>query len=563
MMKGLIVQQQPAQPVMEENMSNLTSASNEASVSSVNRNDNGSGGSIYPPQQYFAPPNQTQVAQPQQAVKKKRNLPGNPDPDAEVLALSPKTLLATNRFICEICNKGFQRDQNLQLHRRGHNLPWKLKQRTNKEVKKKVYVCPEASCVHHDPSRALGDLTGIKKHFCRKHGEKKWKCDKCSKRYAVQSDWKAHSKTCGTREYRCDCGTLFSRRDSFITHRAFCDALAEESARAIPGNPLLSSQAAGSSTAPRHVNNINPLQQQFGNQDNPHLFSLKKEQHTFNLRPEIPPWLACSPMPAGAGPGPGPPPVDLTSSIFPSPRLGPGFSECHQELSLRENPNPNLGPNLPPFHPTTSPHISATALLQKAAQMGAAMGSSKAGAGGAAPPAVMLNTRPHQAHVSAAAADSATNITTGNFGLNLSSREDLASGTFVNGLASYGNKAVDPAAGGPPPPTSFLQDMMMNSLSSSSATTGFEGSTFEDAFGGILNPKKTSNSSFMRGNDSEGGGGGGGIVGGGNDRMTRDFLGLRPLSHSDIFNIAGFSNCMNTTASNEHHQNASQKSWQG
>ncbi|KAE8674928.1 Protein indeterminate-domain 2 [Hibiscus syriacus] len=139
--------------------------------------------------------------------------------------------MATNRFLCEICNKGFQRDQNLQLHRRGHNLPWKLKQRTSKEVRKKVYICPENACVHHDPSRALGDLTGIKKHFSRKHGEKKWNCEKCSKKYAVQSDWKAHSKICGTREYRCDCGTLFSRKDSFITHRAFCDALAEESAR--------------------------------------------------------------------------------------------------------------------------------------------------------------------------------------------------------------------------------------------------------------------------------------------------------------------------------------------
>ncbi|KAH7576996.1 hypothetical protein JRO89_XS01G0189000 [Xanthoceras sorbifolium] len=139
--------------------------------------------------------------------------------------------MATNRFLCEICGKGFQRDQNLQLHRRGHNLPWKLKQRTSKEVRKRVYVCPEKTCVHHHPSRALGDLTGIKKHFCRKHGEKKWKCEKCSKRYAVQSDWKAHSKTCGTREYKCDCGTIFSRRDSFITHRAFCDALAEETAR--------------------------------------------------------------------------------------------------------------------------------------------------------------------------------------------------------------------------------------------------------------------------------------------------------------------------------------------
>ena len=133
------------------------------------------------------------------------------DPDAEVIALSPKTLMATNRFICEVCNKGFQREQNLQLHRRGHNLPWKLKQKTNKEPKRKVYLCPEPTCVHHDPSRALGDLTGIKKHYSRKHGEKKWKCEKCSKRYAVQSDWKAHSKTCGTREYRCDCGTLFSR----------------------------------------------------------------------------------------------------------------------------------------------------------------------------------------------------------------------------------------------------------------------------------------------------------------------------------------------------------------
>ncbi|RDX74297.1 Zinc finger protein MAGPIE, partial [Mucuna pruriens] len=153
------------------------------------------------------------------------------DPEAEVIALSPKTLMATNRFLCETCGKGFQRDQNLQLHRRGHNLPWKLKQRTGKEARKRVYVCPEKSCVHHDPSRALGDLTGIKKHFCRKHGEKKWKCEKCSKRYAVQSDWKAHSKTCGTREYKCDCGTIFSRRDSFITHRAFCDALAEETAR--------------------------------------------------------------------------------------------------------------------------------------------------------------------------------------------------------------------------------------------------------------------------------------------------------------------------------------------
>ncbi|XP_071729787.1 protein indeterminate-domain 7-like [Rutidosis leptorrhynchoides] len=163
--------------------------------------------------------------------KKKRSLPGTPDPSAQVIALSPTSLMAKNKYVCEICNKGFQRDQNLQLHRRGHNLPWKLRQRTSSEIIKRVYICPEPTCVHHNPARALGDLTGIKKHFSRKHGEKKWKCDKCSKRYAVQCDWKAHSKICGTKEYKCDCGTIFSRRDSFITHRAFCDALAEENSK--------------------------------------------------------------------------------------------------------------------------------------------------------------------------------------------------------------------------------------------------------------------------------------------------------------------------------------------
>ncbi|CAN6305132.1 unnamed protein product [Urochloa humidicola] len=193
------------------------------------------------------PPPQKPEAPPRAGAKRKRSQPGNPDPGAEVIALSPRTLVATNRFVCEICNKGFQRDQNLQLHRRGHNLPWKLRQRSvvpsgagagrlgdggaAAPPRKRVYVCPEPTCVHHDPSRALGDLTGIKKHFSRKHGEKRWRCERCGKRYAVQSDWKAHVKGCGTREYRCDCGILFTRKDSLLTHRAFCDALAEESAR--------------------------------------------------------------------------------------------------------------------------------------------------------------------------------------------------------------------------------------------------------------------------------------------------------------------------------------------
>ncbi|WVZ07599.1 hypothetical protein V8G54_020945 [Vigna mungo] len=329
-------------------ISNSTSLSEDASVSSGTKLQD-LGGLTH------ALSNISPQQQPQK-IKKKRSLPGNPDPDAEVIALSPKTLLATNRFVCEICHKGFQRDQNLQLHRRGHNLPWKLKQRNSKEVKKKAYVCPEPSCVHHNPSRALGDLTGIKKHYCRKHGEKKWKCEKCSKIYAVQSDWKAHSKTCGTREYRCDCGTLFSRKDSFITHRAFCDALAEESAR------LSANQLAVAATT-----TTNPFQSLF-------LFQTHQQNFQNHHMTSFNQWDSSQ-----ENPNP--------SNIATSLQIKPESQTFHNPtlsslLQHQEQPHPNKGMIASPFgnlhvpsqasSATKSAYMSATALLQKAASVGAA-----------------------------------------------------------------------------------------------------------------------------------------------------------------------------------------------
>ncbi|XP_059304234.1 zinc finger protein SHOOT GRAVITROPISM 5-like [Lycium ferocissimum] len=223
------------------------------------------------------------------ASRRKRRPAGTPDPDAEVVSLSPKTLLESDRYVCEICNQGFQRDQNLQMHRRRHKVPWKLLKRETPIVRKRVFVCPEPTCLHHDPCHALGDLVGIKKHFRRKHSNhKQWVCEKCSKGYAVQSDYKAHLKTCGTRGHSCDCGRVFSRVESFIEHQDACSMgrLRSESQSLHP--PCLSRTA--SSPSPSSDTNLSTapwsstLLKNLSSANNPNIILNSKKQHNLELQ---------------------------------------------------------------------------------------------------------------------------------------------------------------------------------------------------------------------------------------------------------------------------------------
>lgn len=269
----------------------------------------------------------------------------------------------------------------------------------------------------------------------------------------------------------------------------------------------------------------------------------------------MPPWLA----------PPGPPTIDLSSpsSIF-STRLDQDFSQTphSHDLRLQENPNPNpnpnpsLGPTLPAYQPAPSPHMSATALLQKAAQMGATI--TKSGS--------MIRTH-HQTHVPDPAPTSISSSGgNGNFGLNLSSRESavvLLPNSASSAAASTSTSTIAAASSGVPPSSFLLHDVMS---SFSASTSGFEGTSFEDAFGGIFNSKNNKDGNFhdyplsKTPNAGRLGSGADDRGGGGNEGLTRDFLGLRPLSHNEIFSIAGIGNCMNHPSSLDQ-QNQSQKPW--
>jgi hypothetical protein len=197
------------------------------------------------------------------------------------------------------------------------------------------------------------------------------------------------------------------RRDSFITHRAFCDALTEESAKAIGGMPVM---AQGH----HHAMLYSPPPHQLMQQQHQELAVFQdqqQEQHcNYAVKPEMQPWPS---MPY--------------EDVHHRPLLQPICTATAQS-SATSAPAPTQQQL-----PAAAAHLSATALLQKAAQMGATIGG--AGAGG---------TSPHYTQMAGAATSAAGSAT---FGLGLSCLNSQQMMTLAR-TASHGRGAEDGSGGG-------------------------------------------------------------------------------------------------------------------
>ncbi|KAJ6792064.1 zinc finger protein NUTCRACKER-like [Iris pallida] len=138
--------------------------------------------------------------------------------------------MATNRFLCEICGKGFQRDQNLQLHRGGTTSPGSCGRGAARSPGS-ASTCARRRAASTTTLPGRSGPHGHQEALLQEARREEVEVRQVLQEVRGPGRLEGPLEDVRTREYRCDCGTVFSRRDSFITHRAFCDALAEETSK--------------------------------------------------------------------------------------------------------------------------------------------------------------------------------------------------------------------------------------------------------------------------------------------------------------------------------------------